>query len=94
MISQTFPNQSMSSASSPLGRWQAGILAGKKAGIVAAMALKLMAEKPEISIPEIAVTLGISKRSIERTVRELKNDGKVTRIGPGRGGRWDVAKST
>jgi ATP-dependent DNA helicase RecG len=71
----------------------AGEVAGKKAVIVAGMVLQLMAEKPEVSIPEIALTLGISRRSIERTVRELKTDGKVTRIGPGRGGRWEVTKS-
>jgi ATP-dependent DNA helicase RecG len=72
----------------------AGEVAGKKAGIVAGMVLQLMTEKPEMSIPDIAVTLGISKRSIERTVRELKSAGRVLRIGPGRGGRWDVAKNT
>jgi predicted HTH transcriptional regulator len=72
----------------------AGEVAGKRAGIVAGMILQLMAEKPEISIPDIAVTLGKSRRSIERTVRELKSDGKVTRIGPGRGGRWDVTSDT
>ena len=68
----------------------AGEVAGKKAAIVAGMVLELMAEKPAISIPEIAVTLGTSKRSVERTVRELKADGKVTRVGPGRGGSWAV----
>jgi predicted HTH transcriptional regulator len=69
-------------------------VAAKMAEMVAVKVLELMTENPDITIPDIAATLGKSKRSIERTVHELKSDGKVDRAGSPRGGRWVVGNST
>jgi len=43
-----------------------------------------------ISIPEMAETIGISERSIERNIESLKKKGLLKRIGPAKGGHWQV----
>ena len=53
-------------------------------------ALELLAKEPAMSIGELAVCLGMSKRSAERLVAELKRQGKVAREGSPRAGRWVV----
>jgi ATP-dependent DNA helicase RecG len=45
---------------------------------------------PELSIPEMATRLGKSQRTVERATRELRSAGKLTRIGPDKGGYWKV----
>lgn len=52
--------------------------------------MELLAEDPTMSIGELAVRLGMSKRSAERLVAELKRQGKVAREGSPRAGRWVV----
>lgn len=52
--------------------------------------MELLAEDPTMSIGELAVRLGMSKRSAERLVAELKRQGKVAREGSPRTGRWVV----
>lgn len=49
-----------------------------------------LAEEPTMSIGELAVRLGMSKRSAERLVAELKRQGRVAREGSPRAGRWVV----
>jgi ATP-dependent DNA helicase RecG len=61
-------------------------MSGKMSGKV----LHLLKETPELSIPEMAVRLGKSERTIERATRELRAAGKLTRIGPDKGGHWKV----
>jgi len=49
-----------------------------------------LAETPGTSIPELAQHLGKSDRAIERAIRKLRADGKLARIGPAKGGHWEV----
>ena len=53
-------------------------------------ALKLMRERPETTVSELAEALGISKRTTERLVSELKREGEIRRVGSPRKGRWEV----
>lgn len=39
---------------------------------------------------EIAQHLGISQRAIEKQIDKLKRDGRLRRIGPDKGGYWQV----
>ena len=41
------------------------------------------------TIPALASTLGISNRSIEKNPRALQEAGKLRRVGPDKGGRWE-----
>jgi Fic family protein len=45
-----------------------------------------------MTIAELAKTLGLSTRSIERNLQKLQKEGRLRRIGPARGGYWDVVK--
>ena len=52
--------------------------------------MELLEEDPTMNIGELAVRLGMSKRSAERLVAELKRQGKVARVGSPRAGRWVI----
>lgn len=49
-----------------------------------------LAEAPSASIPELAQALGKSESAIERAIRKLRADGKLARVGPAKGGHWQV----
>jgi biotin operon repressor len=43
-----------------------------------------------MSIQQIAAKLDKSESAIKRAVRALREAGRLQRIGPDKGGRWDV----
>ena len=43
-----------------------------------------------ISAREIGKMVGISPRAVEKLISKLKREGYLNRIGPDRGGYWDV----
>jgi ATP-dependent DNA helicase RecG len=47
-------------------------------------------KNPNISAQEIAKMLGISSRAVEKNLSKLKEKGVIKRIGPDKGGHWDV----
>lgn len=53
-------------------------------------ALELFKESSNANINQLAVHLACSKRSAERLVAELKEDGRLLRKGSTRAGRWQV----
>ncbi|WP_231476734.1 hypothetical protein [Methanoculleus sp. MH98A] len=50
----------------------------------------MIRRQPEITIPEMAEALGKSTRAIEMQLAKLKQSGKVQRVGPAKGGRWEI----
>jgi predicted HTH transcriptional regulator len=52
--------------------------------------LALLAEEPGLSLPEVAQRLRKSPRAIERAVKSLREAGRLQRIGPAKGGYWQV----
>ena len=52
--------------------------------------LQLIKNDTDITIEELAVQLGRSTRSIEMQLKKLKADKKIIRIGPDRGGYWQL----
>lgn len=52
----------------------------------------LMREKPDITIPEIAQRLKKTTRAIDKQINKLKADEVIRRIGPDKGGHWEVLK--
>ncbi|ASR42060.1 hypothetical protein BEN78_00145 [Xanthomonas citri pv. mangiferaeindicae] len=63
---------------------------GKTPGKTPDRILGLLADTPTLSIPELAARLGKSERAIERAIRTLRDAGRLARIGPAKGGRWQV----
>jgi len=57
---------------------------------VSGQILGLLSLKPEITIPEMSESLGISTRTVERNLRSLQKSNKIEHIGPNKGGYWKV----
>ncbi len=52
--------------------------------------LELMRKNVSITTEEIGSALGITKRAVLKQVEKLKDQGRLKRIGPARGGHWEV----
>jgi ATP-dependent DNA helicase RecG len=52
--------------------------------------LSFLRAAPDATISELAQKLGKSDSAIERAVRKLRAEGKLARIGPAKGGHWQV----
>ena len=52
--------------------------------------LELIAKDPMISAQQLAQIVGISSRKIEVNIAKLKRRGRLKRIGPDKGGHWEV----
>lgn len=52
--------------------------------------LELIKENPLITIPELAIALNKSKSAIEKQIVKLKENQQLERIGPDKGGYWQV----
>lgn len=54
--------------------------------------LEILSVSPRMSLPEVAARIGRSTSAVERAVAKLARDGRLTRVGPDKGGRWEVLK--
>src|SRR3989344_8229303 len=52
--------------------------------------IRLMEENSKIAIPEIAKQLKVNEKTIKRDIEKLKESGKIKRIGPDKGGYWEI----
>ncbi|MDA3956976.1 ATP-binding protein [Oceanispirochaeta sp.] len=50
----------------------------------------LMSENPDITIAQLSKKIGISDRSIKKHIAFLQSQNRVKRIGPDKGGHWEV----
>jgi len=53
--------------------------------------VRLISDNPKVTIPEIAGILGITTRAVEKQIAKLKREGKIKRIGPDKGGHWEIS---
>lgn len=63
---------------------------GRASGKTSGKILTAMRLAPEVTIPELANRIGMTERSIERNISKLQADGRLRRIGPAKGGHWEV----
>ena len=56
--------------------------------------LNYMQENKKITISELSQKLGISTRAVEKHIPKLKQQGKIKRISPDRGGYWEIVKDS
>ncbi len=54
--------------------------------------LRAVAANSTITIQELADTLGFGHAGIEKVIRQLKQEGRLKRLGPDKGGHWEVVK--
>ena len=56
--------------------------------------VELMMKNPDITIAEIAQKLQRTSRTVERLINRLKFDTVTERIGPDKGGHWEIMNKT
>ncbi|HHW19606.1 MAG TPA: winged helix-turn-helix transcriptional regulator [Thermodesulfovibrio thiophilus] len=54
--------------------------------------LYLISKNPYTTISEIANTLSITTRAVEKQIKKLQENNKLKRIGPAKGGHWEVVE--
>ena len=64
--------------------------AKKSSGKTEDKIIAIARKSPSVSIPQIAEILGISTRAVEKQIRQLKQAKRHRRIGPAKGGNWQV----
>ena len=52
--------------------------------------LELISASPSITISEIADRLGMTTRGVDKNIKRLKEQGIIRRVGPDKGGHWEV----
>lgn len=52
----------------------------------------ILISNPEKTAEEMAIEIGVAKRTIERTLVSLKKKGLVERIGSNKSGNWSVVQ--
>ncbi|MBR4678305.1 MAG: winged helix-turn-helix transcriptional regulator [Bacteroidales bacterium] len=52
--------------------------------------LSFMKHDPNITIPELCEITGLSDRGVRNNIDKLKQQGLITRVGPDKGGHWQV----
>lgn len=67
-----------------------GIMTGKMTGKTPAGVLRLLAEDPSLTVPQLADLLKRSVPAIHRAIRRLRESGQLERVGPAKGGYWRV----
>jgi len=55
--------------------------------------LSLVKIESILSACEIVLRLGITQRAVEKQIARLRKDGRLKRVGPAKGGHWDVSES-
>ena len=56
--------------------------------------VRIMSESPYVTIPQIAEQLKLNVRGIAKHIKNLQNEGIIKRIGPDRGGHWEVIEES
>ncbi|MBK6432228.1 winged helix-turn-helix transcriptional regulator [Candidatus Amarolinea dominans] len=52
--------------------------------------LSLLKENPHLAIADLAVSIEKSESAAERAIRKLREQNRLRRIGPDKGGYWEV----
>jgi Fic family protein len=67
-----------------------GKATGKATGKTPDRVLALLAESPYLTVPELAARVGKAELTVHRAIRKLRESGRLRRIGPDKGGHWEV----
>ncbi len=63
----------------------------KMSGKTSEKILVLIRGNKNITISEMALSIGVTERTVERNIEKLKSNGILNRIGPDKGGYWKIA---
>ena len=62
----------------------------KSSGKTSGKILTELKQDGNLTIPELSSLIGVTERSIERNIKKLQEQGRLRRIGPAKGGHWEV----
>ena len=54
--------------------------------------IELIAQNPQISRKEVSITLKLSEETIQSRLRKMTKTGIIKRIGPDKGGHWEIVR--
>ena len=54
--------------------------------------LTLLKAEPNLAAREVAERLEITQRAVEKQIAKLRKDGRLRRVGPARGDRWEATQ--
>jgi ATP-dependent DNA helicase RecG len=54
--------------------------------------LKMIRLKPTVTVQEMMDSLGLSRAGVEKIVKKLQQERRISRVGPDKGGHWEVVK--
>jgi Fic family protein len=63
---------------------------GKVTGKTSGKILDIIARRRDVTIPELAALTGVTERTVERNLRQLQAAKRLRRVGPARGGYWQI----
>lgn len=63
---------------------------GDKLGDNQLLILESLKNKPYLSLSQLSKIIGISQTAIENNIAKLKGLGILKRIGPDKGGHWEI----
>ena len=52
--------------------------------------VEIIMKNPSVSIPQIAEQLNLNSRGVARHIKTLQENGIIRRVGPDKGGYWEV----
>lgn len=81
-------SEKVEKTSEKTGKYSEQIL--KPSEKTSAKIMALLEQNPSLTADEMATALGKTRRAIEMQINKLKNLGILQRIGPDKGGRWQV----
>lgn len=96
-IKAVFPySEDMTPKNTATGDKSGGISGGINGSIngsdPADIIINLMKNESEITVNELSSLTGYSNRKVSRLIKELRENGKITRIGSTRKGYWQINK--
>lgn len=50
----------------------------------------LIQEGEGLTVAHLAAAIGVNKRTIERNLKRLQEKGRIRRVGPAKGGHWEI----
>ena len=62
----------------------------KTSGKTSGKILAALKQDENLTIPELASFIGVTERSIERNIKKLQEQNRLRRIGPAKGGHWEL----
>lgn len=65
-------------------------VSGKMSGKMSGKILEALRHNNTQTTPQLAERLGVTTRTIERAIADMRKAGLIRRVGPAKGGRWEV----